>query len=144
MAIFSYMVGNFQEVFMDNFDNLKLVLCRCEKTNLVLTWEKCHFMVHEGIVLGHKISQQGISMDKAKIEVIKKCRLLPLLKAMRDFIEDLLRISRRYPNPFYALLEHNRPFNFDEPCLRAFEELKQLVTTPIIIPSEWTLPFELV
>ena len=45
---------------------------RCEKTNLVLNWEKCHFMVQEGIVLGHKVSKKGIEVDKAKIEVIEK------------------------------------------------------------------------
>ncbi|GJX38000.1 hypothetical protein Tco_0251303 [Tanacetum coccineum] len=45
--------------------------------NLVLNWEKCHFMVKEGIVLGHKVSGAGIEVDKAKIDVISK--LLPLL-----------------------------------------------------------------
>ncbi|GKF41020.1 hypothetical protein Tco_0124362, partial [Tanacetum coccineum] len=42
------------------------MLARCEETNLVLNWEKCHFMVKEGIVLGHKISKAGIEVDKAK------------------------------------------------------------------------------
>ena len=42
------------------------------ETNLRLKWEKCHFMVREGIVLGHRISRKGIDVDKAKIEVIKK------------------------------------------------------------------------
>ena len=66
MAIFSYMVERKIEVFMDDFsvvgvsfddclENLRVVLMRCEETNLVLNWEKCHFMVREGIVLGHKI-----------------------------------------------------------------------------------------
>lgn len=74
MAIFSDFVEKIMEVFMDDFsifgssfdsclDNLSIVLQRCEKTNLVLNWEKCHFMVHEGIVLGHKISTRGIEVD---------------------------------------------------------------------------------
>ncbi|KAJ8617556.1 hypothetical protein MRB53_013742 [Persea americana] len=41
-------------------------------TNLVLNWEKCHFMVPDGIVLGHRISANGIGVDRAKIEVIEK------------------------------------------------------------------------
>ena len=41
---------------------------RCEETNLVLNWEKCHFMVKEGIVLGHRISARGIEVDKAKLK----------------------------------------------------------------------------
>ncbi|GJR25566.1 reverse transcriptase domain-containing protein [Tanacetum coccineum] len=48
------------------------MLKRCEDTNLVLNWEKCHFMVKEGIVLGHKISKSGIEVDRAKVDVIAK------------------------------------------------------------------------
>jgi len=81
MAIFVDMVEKCIEVFMDDFfvfgssfdcclANLERVLQRCEETNLFLNWEKCHFMVQEGIVLGHKISVRGIEVDKAKIDVI--------------------------------------------------------------------------
>ncbi|KAG9458303.1 hypothetical protein H6P81_002811 [Aristolochia fimbriata] len=52
--------------------HLELVLKTCEEKKLVLNWEKCHFMEREGIVLGHKISEKGIEVDKAKIEVIEK------------------------------------------------------------------------
>jgi len=68
MSIFSDLVENIMEVFMDDFSmhgssfynclaNLKKVLERCEKVNLVLNWEKCHFMVREGIVLGLLVSE---------------------------------------------------------------------------------------
>ena len=63
-------------VFGDSFDSclgkLAKVLQRCEETNLVLNWEKFYFMVKEGIVLGHKVSQDGLEVDKAKIETIEK------------------------------------------------------------------------
>ena len=52
--------------------NLEKVLQRFEESNLVLNWEKCHFMVQDGIVLGHKISKKGIKVDKAKLDVIDK------------------------------------------------------------------------
>ena len=66
MAIFHHMVEDFVEVFMDDFSvfgksfevclwNLDKVLARCEDTNFVLNWEKCHFLVIEGILLGHKL-----------------------------------------------------------------------------------------
>ncbi|RVW27341.1 hypothetical protein CK203_110234 [Vitis vinifera] len=42
------------------------------KDDLLLNWEKCHFMVHQGIVLGHIISEKGIEVDKAKVELIAK------------------------------------------------------------------------
>ena len=78
MAIFSDMVKRSIEVFMDDFSivgtsfndclsNLELVLKRCKETNPVLNWEKCHFMVQEGIVLGHRVSENGIEVDKVKI-----------------------------------------------------------------------------
>ena len=62
------------EVFMDDFSvigstfddflhNLTLVLKRCMETNLVLNWEKCYFMVREGMVLGHRVSGRGIEVD---------------------------------------------------------------------------------
>ncbi|KAK1663131.1 hypothetical protein QYE76_051290 [Lolium multiflorum] len=54
---------------------------RCEETNLVLNWEKCHFMVNEGIVLGHKISERGIEVDRAKVEVIEK---MPYPRDVKD------------------------------------------------------------
>nr|GEZ19807.1 reverse transcriptase domain-containing protein [Tanacetum cinerariifolium] len=54
---------------------------RCEDTNLCLNWEKSHFMVKEGIVLGHKISKNGIEMDKAKVDVITK---LPHTTTFKD------------------------------------------------------------
>nr|KYP44894.1 Retrovirus-related Pol polyprotein from transposon opus [Cajanus cajan] len=83
LAIFSDLVEKCIEVFMDDFsvfvssfsnclENLDTVLKRCIQTNLVLNWEKCHFMVTEGIVLGHKISSRGIEVDKAKVEIIEK------------------------------------------------------------------------
>ena len=63
-------------VFGSSFDealrNLESVLRRCEETNLVLSWEKSHFMVKEGIVLGHIVSKRGIEVDQTKVELIEK------------------------------------------------------------------------
>ncbi|GJY83001.1 reverse transcriptase domain-containing protein [Tanacetum coccineum] len=83
MAIFHDMIEKTMEVFMDDFSvfgdsfstcltHLEKMLKRCEDTNLSLNWEKSHFMVKEGIVLGHKISKSGLEVDRAKVEVIAK------------------------------------------------------------------------
>ena len=96
MAIFSYMVEKKIEVFMDDFsvlgdsfdnclENLRSVSIRCKETNLGLNWEKCHFMVQEGIVLGHRISSRGIEVDKAKIEAIDKIPPPSSIKGIRSF-----------------------------------------------------------
>jgi hypothetical protein len=79
IIIFSDMVERFMEIFMDDFSvfgssfqeclqRLTLVLVRCKEKNLVLNWEKCHFMVKQGIVLGHVISQRGIEVDKVQVD----------------------------------------------------------------------------
>ena len=60
--------GTFEECLI----NLEAVLNRCIEKDLVLNWEKCHFMVQQGIVLGHIISEKGIEVDKAKMELIVK------------------------------------------------------------------------
>ena len=97
MAIFSNMVERTIEVFMDDFsmlgksfdnflDNLRHALIRCEETNLVLNWEKCHFMVKEGIVLRHRISDRGIEVDIAKVETIEKLLPPSSVKGIRSFL----------------------------------------------------------
>ena len=97
MAIFSNMVEGTIEVFMDDFsvlgksfdnceENLRQALIRCEETNLVLNWEKCHFMVKEGIVLGHQISERGIEVDRVKVETIEKLLPPSSVKGIRSFL----------------------------------------------------------
>ncbi|GJZ60917.1 reverse transcriptase domain-containing protein, partial [Tanacetum coccineum] len=94
MAIFHDMIEETMEVFMDDFSvfrdsfssclsHLDKMLKRCEDTNLVLNWEKCHFMIKEGIVLGHKISKSRIEVDRAKVDVIAKLPHPTSLKAIR-------------------------------------------------------------
>ncbi|GJT16526.1 reverse transcriptase domain-containing protein [Tanacetum coccineum] len=97
MAIFHDMIEKTMEIFMDDFSvfgnsfstclsNLERMLKRCEDTNLALNWEKSHFMVKEGIVLGHKISKKGIEVDKAKIDVIAKLPHPTTVKGIRSFL----------------------------------------------------------
>lgn len=161
MSIFSDYIEKIMEVFMDDFSvfgssfdnclaNLSLILQRCEETNLVLNWEKCHFMVQEGIVLGHKISAKGIEVDRAKIEVIEKLPPPINVKGIRSFlghagfyrrfIKDFSKISK----PLCDFLNKDAPFDFNSECLHAFNKLKQeLISAPIVIAPDWNFPFEL-
>ncbi|GJY31454.1 reverse transcriptase domain-containing protein [Tanacetum coccineum] len=139
MAIFHDMIEKTMEVFMDDFSvfgdsfdsclsNLEKMLKRCEDTNLVLNWEKCHFMCREGIVLGHKISKSGIEVDHAKVDVIAKLPHPTTIKA----------------RPMTHLLEKETPFVFSKDCIDAFETLKKKLTeAPILVVPDWNLPFEL-
>nr|GEU44927.1 reverse transcriptase domain-containing protein [Tanacetum cinerariifolium] len=161
LAIFHDMVEKTMEVFMDDFlvfgnsfenclSRLDKMLQRCEDTNLSLNWEKSHFMVNEGIVLGHKISKNGIEIDKAKVDVIAKLPHPTTVKGIRSFlghagfyrqfIQDFSKISR----PMTHHLEKNTPFIFSEDCIKAFQTLKKKLTeAPILIAPNWDLPFEL-
>nr|GEX47029.1 reverse transcriptase domain-containing protein [Tanacetum cinerariifolium] len=149
------------EVFMDDFSifgnsfknclsRLDKMLQRCENTKLCLNWEKSHFMVKDGIVLGHKIFKNGIEVDKAKVDIITKLPHPTTVKGVRSFlghtgfyrrfIKDFSKISR----PMTHLLEKNTPFIFFEDCIKAFQTLKKKLTeAPILIAPNWDLPFEL-
>jgi hypothetical protein len=97
MSIFLDMIEKIMEVFMDDFtvygktfndclENLDKVLQRCEEKYLVLNWEKCYFIVREGIVLGHKVSERGIEVDRVKIEVIEQLSPPTNVKGIRSFL----------------------------------------------------------
>ncbi|WZZ82709.1 hypothetical protein YC2023_103281 [Brassica napus] len=161
MSIFSDLIEDVMEVFMDDFSvygssfatclsNLCRVLQRCEDTNLVLNWEKCHFMVKEGIVLGHKVSEKGIEVDKAKIDVMVGLAPPRTVKDIRSFlghagfyrrfIMDFSKIAR----PLTRLLCKEAAFHFDGECMEAFKNLKNaLISAPIVQPPDWDLPFEI-
>nr|GEU77199.1 reverse transcriptase domain-containing protein [Tanacetum cinerariifolium] len=81
-------------------------------------WEKCHFMVKEGIVLRHKVSSAGLKVDRAKIDVMSK---LPPLTNIKD-----------------------TPFEFNDECQKTFELLKEKLTcAPVIVSPNWNISFEL-
>nr|GEW52767.1 reverse transcriptase domain-containing protein [Tanacetum cinerariifolium] len=161
MAIFHDMIEKTMEVFMEDFSvfrnsfqtclsHLEKMLKRCEDTNLCLNWEKSHFTVKEGIVLGHKISKEWIDVDKAKVEVITKfprpttvkgiCSFLGHAGFYRRFIQDFSKIARLMT----CILEKDTPFLFSKECVEAFQTLKRKLTeSPILIAPDWDLPFEL-
>ncbi|GJU43751.1 reverse transcriptase domain-containing protein [Tanacetum coccineum] len=118
------------EVFMDDFsvfgspfdhclNNLDKMLQRCKDAHLFLNWQKCHFMVKEGIVLGHKVSKAGHA------------------GFYRRFIKDFLKIAR----PLTKLLKKDTSFEFNDECQNAFKE--KLTCAPLIVSPNWSVSFEL-
>ncbi|GJT79609.1 reverse transcriptase domain-containing protein [Tanacetum coccineum] len=123
---------------------------RYEETNLVLIWEKCHFMVKEGIFLVHKVFRLGIEVDKAKIKAISKLPYPTNVKAIRsvlrhvDFYKRFIKDFSQVARPMTQLLVKDAPFNFSEECIQAFDKLKhELTQAPIMIKPDWSLPFEI-
>nr|GEZ79944.1 reverse transcriptase domain-containing protein [Tanacetum cinerariifolium] len=161
MAIFHDMIEKTMEVFMDDFSifgnslgtclsHLDKMLKQCEDTNLCLNWEKSHFRVKEGIVLGHRIFKNGIEVDKAKVDVIAKLPHPTTVKGIHSFlghvsfyqrfIQDFSKIARLMTR----LLEKDTPFFFSKECIESFQTLKRKLTeAPILDAPDWDLPFEL-
>ena len=160
-ALFSDYIGEFLEIFMDDFSlfgisfdecltNLEKVLKICVQNNLVLSLEKSHFMVQEGIVLGHLINKEGIQVDQAIVEVIKNLPLPQTQKQLRwflghagfyrRFIKDFTKLAK----PLTHLLCNNVDFSLGEEVISSFQLIKDaLVTTPILQTPRWDLPFEI-
>ncbi|RDX98028.1 Retrovirus-related Pol polyprotein from transposon 17.6, partial [Mucuna pruriens] len=144
LSIFSDLLEECMEVFMNDFmvyantfeaclGNLSCMLKRCMETNLVLNYENFHFMVIEGIVLGHLVSNRGIKVEKAKIDVITS---LPKPALVRDvcsflghagFYRRFIRNFSKIALPLSKLLQKDLDFVFDEACA-----------------PNWELPFELI
>nr|GEZ53056.1 reverse transcriptase domain-containing protein [Tanacetum cinerariifolium] len=104
--------------FSSCLSHLDTMFQRCEDTTLVLNWEKCHFMVKEGIVLGYKISKNGLEVDRSKVDVIPKLPYPTTVKGVRSF------------------LGHD--------CIDAFKTLKKKLTEALVfVVLDWNLPFEL-
>ncbi|XP_057802812.1 uncharacterized protein LOC131018106 [Salvia miltiorrhiza] len=161
MSLFSDMIESCIEIFMDDFTvhgdsfdhcltNLEQVLQRCVDTNLVLNFEKCHFMVREGIVLGHVISARGVEVDKAKIDLIVKLPYPSNVKEIRAFLghagfyRRFIKDFAKTAQPLTRLLHQDVSFVFDDKCKEAFDLLKsRLTSAPIIQPPIWGEPFEI-
>ena len=161
MGIFSDMIEHILDIFMDDFfvfgdsyegclENLRRVLERCQEKKLVLNWEKCHFMVIQGIVLGHIVSREGIEVDKAKVELISNLLTPKCAKYIRSFLghagfyRRFIKYFSAIARPLCNFLAKDVTFEWSQACEAAFDKLKtMLVSPPIMRSPNWDLPFEI-
>lgn len=158
MSIFSNMLEDAMEIFMDDFsvsmntfdqwhEFLSRILKRFESIDLALNWEKCHFMVREGIVLGHKVLRKGLQLDQTKVEVIEKLPPPTNLKGVRSFLchvgfyKEFIMDFSKITKPLCNLLEKKMPlFQFWWSLSRRIGRLKEkLNSAPIIASPEWSI-----
>ncbi|XP_057720007.1 uncharacterized mitochondrial protein AtMg00860-like [Arachis stenosperma] len=133
------------EVFMDNFSvygdsfdlslgSLARVLERYTSSNLVLNFEKCHFMVKQGIVLGHVVSNTGISVDPAKVDIISGLPYPSFVREIRSFLghagfyRRFIKDFSKVALPLSRLLQKDVEFELSEDCMDAFDKLKVALT----------------
>eukprot|EP00253_Pinus_taeda_P020547 PITA_20547 len=150
-ARFIYPISD-MEIYMDDFTpygsnfqealtNLGKVLTKCIEMNLSLSPEKCEFLMTEGTVLSHTISQQGLQVDPNNIAIIQKVpppqkiidvqSFLGLAGYYRRFIKDFSKLA----SPLFSLLGKDVEFKWTDDCRGALDELKdKLVSTPILMP----------
>ncbi|KAL0433097.1 UNVERIFIED_CONTAM: Retrovirus-related Pol polyprotein from transposon.6 [Sesamum latifolium] len=107
-------------------------------------------MVDQSLILGHIVSSRGIEVDKSKIDVIKSLHYPASMREIRSFlghagfyrrfIKDFSKIAQS----LYALLQKDANFEFDDTCAKAFDKLKDSLTSaPVIRPPDWSQPFEI-
>jgi len=161
MSIFSDFITKMMEVFIDDFTvhgdsfdeclhHLTLVLRRCIDINLVLNFEKFHFMVEHGVGLGHVVSSRGLEVDKAKVGIIQRLPHPRYVKDVRSFLghagfyRRFIKVFSKIASPLCALLAKDASFDFNDDWMRAVNQLKlKLTALPIVQLPSWVLPFEL-
>lgn len=133
LGIFADLIHDCVEVFIDDFSvyrntydealtNLEKALICCQETNLSLSHEKCRMLFTKGVVLSHIISQDGIEVDPAKIEVISNLSIPQSQKYVRSllghanyykcFIENFTKIAA----PLFRLLSKDVEFTWNGQC----------------------------
>ena len=150
LSIFVELVQDAVEIYIDDFTpygcdfqealtNLGKVLHKCIEKNLSLSLEKCEFLMTEGIVLGHSISQQGLRVDPNKIAIIQRVpppqkqrdvrSFLGLARYYRRFIKDFSKLA----SPLFGLLAKYYEFIWSKSCKEALDILKDKLTTMPIL-----------
>ncbi|KAK8990900.1 hypothetical protein V6N11_028856 [Hibiscus sabdariffa] len=161
LSIFSDYVEKAIEIFMDDFtiygnsfseclSNLTNVLKRCLEYNLVLNYEKYHFMVDKGLILGHIVSFDGIAVDKAKTDIICSLPYPTTVREVRSFLghagfyRRFIKNFFKIAQPLCNLLQKDTPFDFNDECKESFDILKEkVISAPIVQPPNWDHPFEI-
>jgi len=139
MSIFSDFITKIMEVFMDDFTMhgdsfdewlhyLTSVLRCCIDINLVLNFEKCHFMVEHGVAPRHVVSSRGLEVDKAKVDIIQSLPHPSCVKDVRSFLVHVgfyrrfIKYFSKIASLLCALLAKRTLFDFNDDCMRAFDQ----------------------
>lgn len=125
---------------LDNHNkNLQDVFERLRKVNLKLNPQKCDFLKKQILYLGHVVSDKGILPDPSKIEVVRNYPQPKTTDEVKRFTAFVNYYRKFVPNfaekasPLNRLCKKNIRFNWDDQCQKAFETLKESITSPPVL-----------
>ena len=129
----------YSKTFEEHLENLRTVLERLKKSNLKLNPKKCNLLCTKVAFLGHEVSEQGISTDPVKIQAVKEWPQPKTVTEVRQFVGLASYYRKFIPNfatvckPLHKLTEKNCSFVWTDICQKAFDAIKQLLTSAPIL-----------
>lgn len=138
----------FSKTLEEHIQHVEAVLAQLQRVKLYCRLGKCQFFQHQVPYLGHVVSAKGIEVDQSKVQVIKqwpapntRLELMSFLGAANFFRRFIRRFSHE-ALPLTQLLEKDTPYVWGAAQQRAFEALKQaLSSAPVLQPPDFSKPF---
>jgi hypothetical protein len=147
---FRDLIGKIIEIYQDDLivvskernahiSHLRMIFERCRKYGISLNPKKSIFGIDKGKLLGHVVSEEGISIDPERIKSIKNIRPPTNKKSLQSFFGKINFIRRFIPNfvekvkPMNALLRKDVTFKWDNDSLKSFEDIKEAITTTHVL-----------
>lgn len=134
----------------DHVDDLRKIFQRCRRYGISLNPKKCMFVVTEGKLLGHVISEKGISIDPERIEAISRIGLPASQRELKSFFGKINFVRKfiigftEIVKPLNDMLKKGAKIEWTSPTKQAFEEIRQaIVNAPILVSPNNTKSFYL-
>ena len=129
----------FGKTVEQTLERLSVFCDRLRKAQLKLRPEKCHYFQTSVTYLGHVVTAEGISTCSDKVDAVKLWATPKNKKEVKSFL-GLSGYYRRFiPNysaiakPLYAVTGQHEEFKWDDNCQKAFDQLKELLTTAPVL-----------
>ena len=129
----------FSKTFDEHMNRLNAVLDRIRKANLKLKPVKCHFLRPEVAYLGHILSAEGVQPNPDNLAKVQAWKQPTTVKEVQSFL-GLANYYRRFiqdysyhVRPLIDLTKKNKFFNWTEDCTKAFQFVKEELTSPPIM-----------